>query len=757
MTRVLIVANRLPVTVRAVDGGVEVQPSTGGLATGLLRPHEQSGGLWIGWSGASEELTDDQQAALTSQLDGLRLVNIPLTPTQVSRYYEGFANGVLWPLFHYLLGELPLHVRDWDAYVEVNERFAEVVAEHYRPGDRIWVHDYQLLLLPDLLRQRLPEARIGFFLHIPFPSEELFRTLPAREALLRGMLGADLVGFHTPGYLRHFASSLTQLLGLTVDVDRVQLSSRDVRLGVFPMGVDAENFETLAEDPAVRAETEALKGDGSVRLMVGVDRLDYTKGIPRRLLSYEKMLQDHPDLRERVRLVQVAVPSRTGVEAYQEFRLLVDGLVGRINGEFGTAHWVPVHYIFRGLSDTELVSLYRAADVMVVTPLRDGMNLVAKEFLAARTDGDGVLVLSEFAGASWELPEALQVNPYDVDGTAETFHRALSMSEEERRARLQPLRTRVREFDVHRWTAAFLEQLEQRDPRALTSAATPAPLDEQAARTALTRRLDATAELLVFLDYDGTLVPYAPTPDLARPDPGLLELLGALARRRETAVHVVSGRTREALEKWLGALPLALHAEHGFWTRARPGADWVAAADKVGSWREPVLAILRDVAARTPGSLVEIKSAALAWHYRMAEPETGARRANELRLHLAQLLSNQPVEILSGNKVVEMRPHGINKGRIFPSLSPERLATTAVLAMGDDQTDEDLFAAMPPDAISIRVGPGPTRAGYRIDGVKAARAILESLLERPRVTPTEAPPRGRSSAAPAGPLPPVRR
>ena len=394
MPRVIIVANRLPVTVSPTESGVEVQKSTGGLATGLLRPHEQSGGVWIGWTGSTEEdLSEQQRKELGQKLSEMRLVAVPLTGAQVARYYEGYSNGVLWPLFHYLLDQIPLQVRDWDAYLEVNEQFADAVAQHYQPGDLIWVHDYQLLLLPQLLRRRLPNARIGFFLHIPFPSEELFRTLPERDRVLRGLLGADLVGFHTPSYLRHFAASLTQILGLTVDIDRVQLADRDVRLGVFPMGIDAESFRKMAEAPGVEAEALALKDDGNLKLLVGVDRLDYTKGIPRRLLAYERMLETHPDLRERVRLVQVAVPSRTNVEAYQEFRALVDGLVGRINGAFGTPRWVPVHYVYRGLSEPELVALYRAADVMLVTPLRDGMNLVAKEFVASRIDGDGVLIL----------------------------------------------------------------------------------------------------------------------------------------------------------------------------------------------------------------------------------------------------------------------------------------------------------------------------------------------------------------------------
>src|SRR5215207_2729440 len=727
MPRVLIVANRLPITVTPTLAGVDVQKSSGGLATGLLRPHEQSGGLWIGWSGAPEdELSPEQQSALEQQLTAMRLVAVPLTSDQVTRYYEGFSNGVLWPLFHYLLDQVPLHVRDWDAYVEVNERFADIVAQHYQPDDLIWVHDYQLLLLPELLRTRLPQARIGFFLHIPFPSEELFRTLPERDQVLRGLLGADLIGFHTPSYLRHFAASLTQL-GLTVEIDKVQQADREVRLGVFPMGIDAVAFTALAADPAVQAEASALRGDGSVRLLVGVDRLDYTKGIPRRLLSYEQMLQAHPELRERVRLVQVAVPSRTGVEAYQEFRALVEGLVGRINGDFGTPRWVPVHYIYRSLTDQELVALYRAADVMLITPLRDGMNLVAKEFVASRTDGDGVLVLSEFAGASWELPEAVQVNPYDVEGTAESYYRALTMPEEERRSRLVPLRARVGTYDVHRWAASFLEQLEAVTRR--TAASRRIPGGAQAARQELAARLHDCEGLLALLDYDGTLVPFTATPELARPDPTLLDLLGSLAARPHTEVHVVSGRARETLEHWLGDLPIALHAEHGFWSRGMDGGEWAPAGDLGAGWREPALAILRDITARTPGSLIEVKSVALAWHYRMADQESGARRANELRLHLAQLLSNQPVEILAGHKVIEIRPYGIHKGRIVPPIPPDRLPFVVILAIGDDRTDEDLFTVLPPEAITFKVGPGPTYARFRVDGVPAARALLQSLVQ----------------------------
>ncbi|HEY9014981.1 MAG TPA: trehalose-6-phosphate synthase, partial [Gemmatimonadales bacterium] len=368
-----------------------------------------------------------------------------------------------------------------------------------------------------------------------------------------------------------------------------------------PMGVDAKAFGEMAREPSIEDEVRALKGE-DLRLLVGVDRLDYTKGIPRRLLAYEQLLERHPELRERVRLVQVAVPSRTNVEAYQEFRALVDGMVGRINGAFATPKWVPVHYIYRGLSETELVALYRAADVMLVTPLRDGMNLVAKEFVASRIDGDGVLILSEFAGASWELPEALQVNPYDLEATAESYYRALQMEEGERRRRLGPLRTRVESYDVHRWASTFLEQLESMNQR---SGPRSAPAGFSAARKELSSALREREQILALLDYDGTLVPYSPTPALARPDAAVLELLESLAARPGTEVHVVSGRGREPLEEWLGGLPIWLHAEHGFWSRKPGESGWVAAAEVSDTWREPAIEFLREITARTPGSLIE--------------------------------------------------------------------------------------------------------------------------------------------------------
>jgi trehalose 6-phosphate synthase/phosphatase len=361
-------------------------------------------------------------------------------------------------LLHYMAAALPLRVGDWDAYEAVNQRFADAIADVLEDGDQVWIHDYQLLLVPALLRQRAPGTSIGFFLHVPFPSSEVFGVLPQRDQLLAGMLGADLIGFHTASYKRHFANTALRFLGAPTDLDRVRWDEREVEIGAFPMGVEAQAFANLAAVDEVRRRAQSYRQPG-VRLIVGIDRLDYTKGIQRRLLAFEALLHHHPDLRGGIRLVQVAVPSRESVEAYRELRDEVDATVGRIQGEFATSSWSPIHYLYRNLSLEEIVALYRSADVLLVTPLRDGMNLVAKEYVASRPDEDGVLVLSEFAGAAAELSEALLVNPYDVDATADAVQLALEMTAEERQARMRRMHAWVREHNVYRWAGHLIDEL----------------------------------------------------------------------------------------------------------------------------------------------------------------------------------------------------------------------------------------------------------------------------------------------------------
>jgi len=729
MGRLILVSNRLPVTVRLDDREVSIARSPGGLVTGLRVPHERTGGTWIGWPGDVSQLDGAQQRSLASHLSELRCVPVHLSGEEVASYYDGFSNGVLWPLFHYLLDRIPPSSQEWDAYRAVNEKFAEVAAHVWRPGDLVWVHDYQLVLVPQLLRARIPSATIGFFLHIPFPVSEVVRTLPWRDQVLEGMLGADLVGFHTFTYRKHFASSVLRILGIPSKGDCVYIDGRQIRLGVFPIGVDARTFVELAEDPDVQRETATIRAEArGEKILLGIDRLDYTKGILPRLLAFERLLEREPHWRAKVRLVQIAVPSRDRVPSYQQFRRQVDELVGRINGAFASVDWVPIHYVHRALDERQVVALYRAADVMLVTPLRDGMNLVAKEFVTCRADEDGVLVLSEFAGAAAEMGEAVQVNPYDVESMAQAYADALTMPEEERRLRMRSLRQRIAARDVHQWAESFLDTLGG------IGAGAEAPsvvLTSREDLDAIAARLRSADRLLLLLDYDGTLVPFARAPDLATPDGELRELLRALASKPGARVHVVSGRSRETLDRWLGDLPIALHAEHGFWSRGSPEEPWVAMTNIRATWQAGARRILEQATAVTPGALIETKTASLAWHWRMAEPELGAERAQELWRRLEADLSEEPVELLRGERVIEIRPRGMHKGRVVERVLaalPRPLPTIA--AMGDDVTDDDTFRALPPEAITISVGFRPSVARYRVARPRAARALLKSVADR---------------------------
>ncbi|HSE97348.1 MAG TPA: bifunctional alpha,alpha-trehalose-phosphate synthase (UDP-forming)/trehalose-phosphatase, partial [Blastocatellia bacterium] len=562
MSKLIIISNRLPVTIKSERGEVAVEKSAGGLATGLRRPHEQLDSLWLGWPGDVSRFDAGGRADIERRLSDMRAEPIYLTQTEIARYYEGFSNGVLWPLFHYSTDKVQRDAwQNWKTYEQVNRRFAELAARHYRPGDIVWVHDYQLTLVPGMLREAIPDAQIGFFLHIPFPSSEVFRILPWREEILRGMIRADLIGFHTQSYLHHFRRALLHVLSIECDGETFSDAGRKVHLGVFPMGIDAASFNNLAQDPGIIAEAEAIKEKaGGRRLLLGVDRLDYTKGLSRRMLALERLFERSPYLRNKVRLVQVVVPSRTKVGSYAELRRQLDETVGRINGAYSTLNSSPIHYLYRTVTERQLVALYRAADVMVVTPLRDGMNLVAKEFIASRADEDGVLILSEFAGAAAEMVEAIQVNPYDIDRVAAAIERALAMPEEERRARTRALRRRVQINDSFRWADTFIETLKSARSGAIDRSERFSSTEEI---NVLSYSLRDAERLLLLLDYDGTLVPFAVTPELAPPDDELKELLRKLAERPSTSLHILSGRTRSTLEKWFGDLPVALYAEHG--------------------------------------------------------------------------------------------------------------------------------------------------------------------------------------------------
>jgi trehalose 6-phosphate synthase/phosphatase len=633
----------------------------------------------------------------------------------------------LWPLFHYSIDRVAMDAGDWATYQEVNRVFADAVAREYRPGDTIWIHDYHLMLLPALLRERLPEARIGFFLHIPFPSSEVFRLLPWRQDILKGLLGADLIGFHTFAYMRHFMTSLLHVAGVEPDIDRVRIGEREARVGVFPMGIDAGGFNALARDPLVRARAEAIRREAAGRrIVLGVDRLDYTKGIPERLEALSRLFEREGGLRDGIRYIQVAVPSRGDIDTYQQFRRQVEERVGRVNGVYGTPDSLPVHYMHQSVDPRELVALYSAADVMLVTPLRDGMNLVAKEFAASRVDEDGVLVLSEFAGAAAELQGALTLNPFDVNAMADTIRRGLSMPVEERRARMRALRHQVCRNDVYAWADAFVHALHAAHPHRSPIART---LSEPSL-SAVVKDAHRAPNIRLLIDYERTVMPPTRSSALTPPDDELLSLLEHLTFSPGIRVDILSGRPREALERWFSHLPIALWAEQGLWHRGPQSDVWIPAMPVPPEWMARVKPILDQLAASTPGALVEMKTASMAWHYHAAPRDFGARQAHELRLLLGDLLSNQPIEVLERRKVIEVRMRGASQALVSERLHAEAGADDVLVVIGNGRSDHDLFRALPADVVSVSVGDPAGAARFRVHDHHAVRRLLRSLVDQ---------------------------
>ncbi|PJJ70200.1 trehalose 6-phosphate synthase [Sediminihabitans luteus] len=456
----VVVANRLPVDITLDDDGkVGWKRSPGGLVTALEPVMQKSDGAWVGWSGGPDLEVEPFDA------DDMYLVPVTLSADEIERYYEGFSNDTLWPLYHDVIAPPAFHRQWWDTYRRVNQRFADAAAAQAAPGAIVWVHDYQLQLVPRMLREQRPDLRIGFFNHIPFPPLELFQQLPWRRAVVDGLLGADLIGFQRAGDASNFIRAVRRLTDYTTRGPIITMPDangkpgRHVRAASFPISIDSNHFDQLARTPEVQARAKEIRadlGDPDV-MMLGVDRLDYTKGIRHRIKAYGEILQDGRLDVGHATLVQVASPSRENVGAYQDLREHVEGLVGRINGEFGEIGHSAIHYLHHSYPPEEMAAMYLAADVMLVTSLRDGMNLVAKEYVAARSDDRGVLVLSEFTGAADEMSSgALLVNPHDIDGMKDSIVAAAHMDHREQRRRMRRLRRRVLSDDVAKWSDSFL-------------------------------------------------------------------------------------------------------------------------------------------------------------------------------------------------------------------------------------------------------------------------------------------------------------
>jgi trehalose 6-phosphate synthase/phosphatase len=745
--RLVVVSNRLPFTVSFKDGTPQFKPSAGGLTTGLwsyldrkaLDGAERPDYLWMGWPGAS--VPPEHEAAVRTYAEQqFKSGPVYLPEESMDRFYLGFCNKTLWPLFHYFPTLTHYSEENWQEYRNVNRAFGEAVVNALRPDDVLWIHDYHLMLLPKLVREKFPEMPIGFFLHIPFPSWEIFRMLPRpwREEILEGLLGSSLIGFHTHDYVRDFLTSVLRTLGFEHQLGNLTLRDRVVDVDTFPMGVEFDRIAQAAASRETELRVEELRQKCvGQKVIFSVDRLDYTKGLINRLRGYETFLKNNPQWHGKVVFIISVAPSRIGVDSYQAMKLELEQTVGRIVGDFGNVHWTPLVYQFRLLSFEEIVPLYRLCDVALITPLRDGMNLVSKEFIASRPDQTGVLILSEMAGAAKEMGEAIIVNPFHREDFAKALEQALTMPVEEQIRRNQPMQERLRRYNVNRWADDFLQAMLATQK---TEAARRARALTGKAQAGLVQQYRAARRRALLLDYDGTLVPFAAEPRLAQPDAELLELLTALGSDPANEVTIVSGRPRRSLEDWFNRLPISLIAEHGVWLRNK-NADWRMLKTMTNDWKERVRPILQLFVDRLPGALLEEKEFSLAWHYRRADPEQASLRAKELLDDLTGYTRNIDVQVFEGNKVIEVRNSGVNKGTAAREWITGR-EPDFILGIGDDWTDEDLFRALPPAAYSVRVGLANTAARYYLTNHTAVRRMLHELSQSPREKITNAIPAG---------------
>ena len=724
MGKTIIISNRLPVKIEQENNELVYKASEGGLATGLNSVFKQGNNLWVGWPGLAIEKSQEKE--VHSNLIKQHMKPVFLSSEEIEDFYEGFSNETLWPNFHYFNQYTVYKEELWLAYQRVNQKFAEIVSEELEDDDTVWIHDYQLLLLPQLIRAISPNATIGFFLHIPFPSYESFRLLPWRRELLNGMLGADFLGFHTYDDMRHFLSSVNRLAGLGNSNGTIKVKNRLIKADALPMGIDYEKYAASAQDPETLArEARYRESIGTVKLILSIDRLDYSKGIPQRLRAFELFLSKYPDFKEKVSLFMVVVPSRDSVSKYKQLKEEIDLLVGRINGQFSKLNWTPIHYFYRSFPLPALSAFYRISDVALVSPMRDGMNLVCKEYVASRLDKKGVLILSEMAGASKELSDAIIVNPNDIHQLVEAMHKALTMPEALQIESMTSMQKSLKRYNIHAWVKLFMDELAnvKKEQSHLKTRLIDNQLSEE-----IKHAYKQSKERLIFLDYDGTLVGFNENPDDSKPDQELIEILERLTKDKNNHIVIISGRGRQFLEEWMKPYSLDIVAEHGVWIK-RMGKPFKTFIKINASWKKETMSLLERYVNRTPGSFVEEKDYSLVWHYRKVETGLGEVRTRELTSHLKYMTANENLEVLEGDMIVEIKNSEINKGKAAQKLMEIYPEADFLLALGDDFTDEDTFKAMPEEAYTIKVGTSASEAKFSVNSYKEVRKLLNEIIK----------------------------
>jgi trehalose 6-phosphate synthase/phosphatase len=680
--------------------------------------------LWIG-SADFPEVRWQKFIAAPTQKSSFVVDPIFMETKTYKKFYNGFCNATIWPLFHYFPSIVEYDEETFQSYEEVNHIFAEKVLKVLQPNDILWIHDYQLMQLPGLIRAKRPDATIGFFLHIPFPSFEIFRLLhrPWKEKIVGGMLGADLIGFHTHEYVQHFLKTVQMVYGHDSQFRNIIAKDRIIKAEMFPLGIDFAKFHEANKIPRViEQRTQINNNFQGKKVLFSVDRLDYTKGVTHRLSGFERFLDKHSEWRGKVVFILIIVPSRQIISKYNERKKLIEERVGRINGKYSSLEWQPIIYRYSNLPFEDLCALYQEADVGLITPIRDGMNLVAKEFVASQQD-KGVLILSELAGAANEMGEAILVNPMDEEEVAQSIQTALTMSSADQRQKRETLQNRLQEYTVNHWVNDFLKQLDeakeyQRSQR--TKHITREILDT------ITAAYVKASSRHLFLDYDGTLVPFNKYPKMAIPNRELLSLLARIASDERTVITIISGRDSATLENWFNDLPVNLVAEHGASIRIKDG-HWKHHREIDQSWKPLMRPTMELYAQRSPGSFVEEKMHTLAWHYRNVDPELGFIRSRELLDNLHHLVRNTPLQVIDGNRVIEIRISGVDKGTVARQFLEDG-EYDFIMAVGDDKTDEDMFRTLADKAVTIKIGTGHTAAQYNLSNQAEVIQMLNQLL-----------------------------
>ncbi len=706
--------------------------SIGGLATGLGSFYKSYNSIWMGWCGLpSERLNVEEKKEIEAKLmKDFDSYPVFLSKRDIERYYRGFCNETIWPLFHCFTQYAIYDKRFWESYKSVNRHFRDAILKIATPDDIIWIQDYHLMILPKFIREKMHNARVGFFLHIPFPPFEIFHLLPWRKEILESLLDADLVGFHTYDYVHHFLESIHRTLGYDHTIGQITTEERIVKVDSFPMGIDYSQYASAVDIPEVKKKSKKIrKKVGNRKIIISIDRLDYTKGIIQRLEAFDSFLENNPEYKEKVTLIHASAPSRTKVEHYKLLKKQVDELVGRINGRHSTIGWTPIWYLYRSLPFNDITALYNVADVALVTPLKDGMNLIAKEFIATKTNGKGVLILSEMAGSARELGEAIIVNSNDKEEIVKSLKLALEMPEEEQIENNRTMQKRLERYNIERWAKDFMDGLaqiketqQQLRARRLT--------DKM--KVKLIADYSKSNNRLLLLDYDGTLVPFTKKPEKGKPDNELIKTLKSLCLNKKNEVVIISGRDKQTLEKWFSKIRIGLIAEHGAWIKEKD-RDWETIEPLEDNWKEKIQPILEYYVDRTPRAFIEEKEFSLVWHYRQIDNKLALVRNMELKDALLSLTANLNLGVLEGNKIIEIKKVGINKGRaalkwISSSDPLENKDWNFILAIGDDVTDEDVFNILPKSAYSIKVGLTHSQARFNMDSVKSVRLLIKELV-----------------------------